>query len=619
MKHKDTLTPYVLASGHPMLHLSLLTTGLVLHTIDNDGFYNVPNESQCLEGASSKAMRFIKGDKFFYIGLIGMAHLLSVVFHYINELLVSQQRRILGNLFMVLKIFFYLFAIFKVQTGIIFEECREKIVDESQVMAWLSYEVFAFYFNIVAMGVFLLFSSFKKFFSIKDRVGLCADSRRTQDFLVYCKDDLHWFCMWFTQLMLTILSLVMRTRNHEKIQWVIGVLFARFLLEVFVMRAVYFSSTFEIKSYVRVIMVIVFVLNCFLLKMFMNLEEEFTVWWGQILLQDVIIHFYIFLQIMYEWANWDTQLLEWQKEIAFNEQLKQQDYNCDEKQVRLNIELLASPLTVSQQKAAKENYAAGATVNASNDNNDDAVMDQSYKPLKNLKLASNIYTVSYCCFLKSNRTKLRLKTSDQVDVFYRALFMFTIQGSFMVNIVMHEKFDFGFQNDVLINFCMLFSVLLLHWSSLSDVRSGIYMMKYAICCPDEFDQPVTAFLLGLVQTSTVIFLQCCNLVKNLQQKSATGVMFKFASFGLIAGIPKMLAGSMETFEASKSVGTLKLTRSRKRIQKLGNEDQKIVCGWLFNPIYSIYKWFFVSVYYYFFPFVVIFLPLFKLAYLHQLE
>jgi hypothetical protein len=53
---------------------------------------------------------------------------------------------------------------------------------------------------------------------------------------------------------------------------------------------------------------------------------------------------------------------------------------------------------------------------------------------------------------------------------------------------------------------MLFSVLILHWSSLSDVRSGIYMMKYAICCPDEFDQPVTAFLLGFIQTSTVVFL-----------------------------------------------------------------------------------------------------------------
>jgi hypothetical protein len=94
-------------------------------------------------------------------------------------------------------------------------------------------------------------------------------------------------------------------------------------------------------------------------------------------------------------------------------------------------------------------------------------------------------------------------------------------------------------------------------------------------------------------------------------------MTKFAGFGLVVSIPKMLAGSMETFEVSKSVGSLKLTRSRKKIAKWGSEDQKLVLGGLFNAVYGLYKWFFVSVYYYFFPFVVIFLPLFKLAYLHQ--
>ena len=106
-------------------------------------------------------------------------------------------------------------------------------------------------------------------------------------------------------------------------------------------------------------------------------------------------------------------------------------------------------------------------------------------------------------------------------------------------------------------------------------------------------------------------------LKNYQQKTAMGVMSKVASFGLLASIPKMLAGSMETFEVSKAVGTLKLTRSRKKIQTYGNDDQKMTMGWLFKLVYCIYKWFFVSVYYYSFPFVVISLPLFELTYLHK--
>jgi hypothetical protein len=112
------------------------------------------------------------------VGLIAVAHILSIVCHYMNDLLVANHRRLLGNAFIVVKIFFYMYAVFKTQTGIVFEECREGVVDESRVMAWLTFEVFAFYLNITAMGVFLLLSSFKKFYSIRDRMGLCGDSRK---------------------------------------------------------------------------------------------------------------------------------------------------------------------------------------------------------------------------------------------------------------------------------------------------------------------------------------------------------------------------------------------------------------------------------------------------------
>ena len=123
-----------------------------------------------------------------------------------------------------------------VQTGIVFEECRKGIVDESQVMAWLTYEVLAFYLNIMAMGLFLLLSSCKKFISMRERLGLAHDLRKKQDFLTYCKDDIHWFCLWFTQLMLCILALTMRTKNYEGLQWAIGNLLTRHALEAMFLR-----------------------------------------------------------------------------------------------------------------------------------------------------------------------------------------------------------------------------------------------------------------------------------------------------------------------------------------------------------------------------------------------
>ena len=81
-------------------------------------------------------------------------------------------------------------------------------------MAWLYFEVLCFYLNIIAMAVFLLINSCKKFVSLKDRYGLSITQRNQTDFLSYCKDDIHWFSLWFTQLLLSVLALHMRTEDY---------------------------------------------------------------------------------------------------------------------------------------------------------------------------------------------------------------------------------------------------------------------------------------------------------------------------------------------------------------------------------------------------------------------
>lgn len=108
-----------------------------------------------------------------------MAHFVAIICHYLSGLLTKKGIRVIGGLLMLIKIFSYYFAHFTLQTDIIFDECRKNMVDESQVMAWLSYEVVAFYLNIVAMSVFLLFSSFKKFYSMRDRLGFAENNRKT--------------------------------------------------------------------------------------------------------------------------------------------------------------------------------------------------------------------------------------------------------------------------------------------------------------------------------------------------------------------------------------------------------------------------------------------------------
>jgi len=246
-------------------------------------------------------------------------------------------------------------------------------------------------------------------------------------------------------------------------------------------------------------------------------------------------------------------------------------------------------------------------------------VDLAAKAPKSMKISANMYTICYFSFMKANKEKFKLKTNDQMDIFYRALFLFVVQMMFIFTVLYMDTFDLTFKNDLAVNLCLFFTVLILHWNCVPDSRNGIYMMKYVLCAPEEFNHPVAAFMLGVMQTMGIFLTEICNLMKSIDQKTPTNVINKFVGFALILSVPKLLHGSMEYFDVSKAVGKLTLKKSRKAVQaQIGTKD-KIAYSWVLNLVYCIFKWFFISFYYYFFPFVVIFFPLVKLTYLYNLS
>ena len=233
-----------------------------------------------------------------------------------------------------------------------------------------------------------------------------------------------------------------------------------------------------------------------------------------------------------------------------------------------------------------------------------------------MKISANMYTIAYFSFMKVKKEKFKLKSGDQADIFYRAVFLFFIQMVFIVLILQTQTFDLTYHNDLAVNLCMFFTVLLLHWQCVPEARNGMYMMKYAVVCPEEFNHPIAAFILGLMNTVGILLTEMCNLMKAAEQKTPTNVINKFLGFSLMLSIPKLLHGSMEFFEVSKSVGKLTLKKSRKAM--LAQQDRPAI-QWLLNFVYCIFKWFFISFYFYFFPFMVIFMQLVKITYMYKLQ
>lgn len=106
-------------------------------------------------------------------------------------------------------------------------------------------------------------------------------------------------------------------------------------------------------------------------------------------------------------------------------------------------------------------------------------------------------------------------------------------------------------------------------------------------------------------------LKCLNLGK------AADVITKFVAFGGLISIPGALGSSIEDFAISKAVGNLNLKKSRKWASSTLENKKMLPLGWLFNFLYCVAKWFYVTLYYYFFPFSCIIIPTIKLAYFEK--
>jgi hypothetical protein len=82
-------------------------------------------------------------------------------------------------------------------------------------------------------------------------------------------------------------------------------------------------------------------INVVLIFVFLELEKEYTVWWGPVVLLDMTLHFYIFAQIVYEWNKWDAIKLEWKKELMLQDLIANPEFaDVDEDKLKYKVETM---------------------------------------------------------------------------------------------------------------------------------------------------------------------------------------------------------------------------------------------------------------------------------------
>jgi hypothetical protein len=420
---------------HPLMHVSLLTSSLILHYTNNKNFYEVVGN--CPEGTES--FNFIQGGKFTLVRLAMLGHAVSVVCHYIYQILNHFDVKVLANFFFFAKMLVLFIVTLKIQSSIDFKECHE-VTHRSMVMAWLNFEVFAFYLNIISLGVFIFIQNIKKFKSIRDRVGLAGDQRKRLDFLNYAKDDIHWWSIWFTQVGLAIFAVGNRTQINADIKWSVIEVAAKHILGAFVIRQLYFNSKFQFKLNTKVALFLTAVANVFLIFRYKELKGEKSVWWAPIVLNDIVLYFVMFVQMLIEYLSWGQKNLKWREDLAFDQKFRTNKDTSETaimneiNEVMDEIEFNGLDYLEDQSKIMEKLPL-------------DSAFDQSIKQNKEMKVGGNMYSAAYFALIKANKKELGMTKTEQFDVIWKCMYIGFIQLFFIFCIAYYGGVKFELNNN----------------------------------------------------------------------------------------------------------------------------------------------------------------------------
>ena len=102
--------------------------------------------------------------------------------------------------------------------------------------------------------------------------------------------------------MLLALALIMRTKVLDGLYIALGLLAARFLAEAVVLQQFYYNQRFEVHIWHKILLVIIFLMSCYMIKIFLDFEKQHSIWVAPLFLQDLVLHLYFFVQLIIEWS-----------------------------------------------------------------------------------------------------------------------------------------------------------------------------------------------------------------------------------------------------------------------------------------------------------------------------
>ena len=191
-----------------------------------------------------------------------------------------------------------------------------------------------------------------------------------------------------------------------------------------------------------------------------------------------------------------------------------------------------------------------------------------------------------------------------------------------------------------IMFARFICTIILHLSLTDEVTDGLKMMKYAVNHPTRFNSFAMAWICGFMQMTSSLGVELSNIGVILGANDTISIVFNFIAVAIIAEFDNYVFDSMKA-ETLKHIVDERFTKPAfpiihtsskkckdsekgkirdadgKRYKLKINMKDRSYCNLVFFFLYKMLRMFYVSLFYYFLPFLTIILstllPTFKRA------
>lgn len=138
-----------------------------------------------------------------------------------------------------------------------------------------------------------------------------------------------------------------------------------------------------------------------LLPRYFYLRNEGSIWWAPIVLEIIVAHCLLAVQMGVEYFTWNEKKQKWLKEFNFRAEFKA-DKDASENMIRQKLDSMAQLPEVENKEILSGSHP------------------------KNLKISANYYSAVFYGLMKENKPKFKLLDENQVDLYKRACFIYGI-------------------------------------------------------------------------------------------------------------------------------------------------------------------------------------------------